>query len=188
MRMLIQELIAHMMAVFQPALALAPRTFLSDITADLSVHGIPAAVRDRKTEPIYNWLISLSQLQGISDQIALSHAARYGLITWSDVEAALAVSPNCRLLRSYWDFSGCRYSKSAQTCSEPNHLANCPLPAHPLRKGSLNQCAYSLYLFIRDVCDGDLITWIDGRLAKADPGPERRHRARPMPPHIGCKP
>src|SRR5205085_2789288 len=36
------------------------------------------------------------------------------------------------------------------------------------RKGDLNQAAYSLLLFIRDLCDGDLVGWIDQRLATAD--------------------
>jgi hypothetical protein len=178
--MLSQDLIANMSAVLKPALALAPRTFISEISADLSVHGIPSAVRHRDTKPIYNWLIFLSQLQDISDQIASSYAERHGLVRWSDVIAELACSPSCRLLRSYWDFSGCGYSKSARTCSQPSHFTNCPLPTHPLRKGSLNQCAYSLYLFIRDVCDGDLVAWIDHRFGKADPGPERRDRAQLM--------
>ena len=34
------------------------------------------------------------------------------------------------------------------------------------RNGHLNQIAYSLYLFIRDVADGDLVGWIDDQLAK----------------------
>src|SRR4051812_26673891 len=151
--MLSQELIAHMRSVTKPALALAPRTFLRDISAGLSVHGITSAVRDHDTGPIYDWLIALSQLQGISDQTASSYAERHGLVRWSDGEATLTRSPRCSLLRSYWDFSGCGYSKSAGTCSQPEHLLECPLPAHPLRKGSLNQCAYSLYLFMRDVYD-----------------------------------
>ena len=47
----------------------------------------------------------------------------------------------------------------------------CPLPTHRLRNGHLNQIAYSLYLFIRDVADGDLVGWIDDRLDQAnDPG------------------
>ena len=37
-----------------------------------------------------------------------------------------------------------------------------------LRNGRLNQTAYSLFLFIRDVADGDLVTWIDRQLAKED--------------------
>ena len=33
------------------------------------------------------------------------------------------------------------------------------MPTHRLRNGHLNQIAYSLYLFIRDVADGDLVGW-----------------------------
>ena len=33
-----------------------------------------------------------------------------------------------------------------------------------------NQAAYSLFLFIRDVCGGDFVGWIDARLAAADRG------------------
>ncbi len=54
-------------------------------------------------------------------------------------------------------------------------MAACSLPTHPLRKGSLNQTAYSLYLFFRDQCQGDLVAWIDEQLATADrPGSPRR--------------
>jgi hypothetical protein len=57
----------------------------------------------------------------------------------------------------------------------PGHLDACSLPVHPLRKGGLNQTAYSLYLFLRDECRGDLVTWIDQQLADTDrPGaPDR---------------
>jgi hypothetical protein len=37
-----------------------------------------------------------------------------------------------------------------------------------LRNGHLNQIAYSLYLFVRDIADGDLIGWIDQRLQAAN--------------------
>jgi len=47
-------------------------------------------------------------------------------------------------------------------------LADCPLPTHRLRNGRLNQTAYSLFLFIRDIAAGDLVSWIDARLADAD--------------------
>jgi hypothetical protein len=49
------------------------------------------------------------------------------------------------------------------------------LPKHPLRNGRLNQTAYSLFLFIRDIADGDLVTWIDRQLAEPDdrPDPDR---------------
>jgi hypothetical protein len=47
-----------------------------------------------------------------------------------------------------------------------------------LRNGHLNQTAYSLFLFIRDLADGDLIGWIDAQLAAANgpPGPARLSR------------
>ena len=47
-----------------------------------------------------------------------------------------------------------------------------------MRNGHLNQTAYSLFLFIRDIVDGDLIGWIDAQLAAANspPGPARLAR------------
>jgi hypothetical protein len=40
-------------------------------------------------------------------------------------------------------------------------FCRCPLPTHDLRNGKLNQKAYSFYFFIRDVCNGDIITFFD---------------------------
>jgi hypothetical protein len=40
--------------------------------------------------------------------------------------------------------------------AEPDHFPACPLPTHDLRNGRLNQAAYSLFLFMRDVANGDL--------------------------------
>jgi hypothetical protein len=73
--------------------------------------------------------------------------------------------PPCPLLRSHWEFDGCRYDKTSFTCSEPDLISHCPLPRHRLRNGRLNQMAYSLYLFVRDVAAGDLVGWIDQRMA-----------------------
>jgi hypothetical protein len=63
--------------------------------------------------------------------------------------------------------SDCRYQKGLQTCTEPHHFSSCSLPHHVLRNGHLNQTEYSLYLFIRDVADGDLVAWIDQQLTDA---------------------
>jgi hypothetical protein len=54
------------------------------------------------------------------------------------------------------------------------------VPKHDLRNGRLNQTAYSLFLFIRDVADGDLVSWIDRQLHEATdpPGPDRLARMR----------
>jgi hypothetical protein len=76
---------------------------------------------------------------------------------------------------TYWQFQGCGYNKTRFTCSEPTHIEECCLPRHWLRNGHLNQTAYSLYLFIRDVAAGDLVGWIDDRLRTAANrrGPDR---------------
>ena len=54
-------------------------------------------------------------------------------------------------------FHGWRSSKKYYRCAEPAYLPQCPLPKHWLRNGGLNQTAFFLYLFIRDVADGDLV-------------------------------
>ncbi|MGH7192273.1 MAG: hypothetical protein ACREJM_01925, partial [Candidatus Saccharimonadales bacterium] len=53
-----------------------------------------------------------------------------------------------------------------------------PLPTHDFRNGSLNQLAYSLFLFIRDIAQNDLVGWIDARLAEAKLGREDGRIAR----------
>jgi hypothetical protein len=77
-------------------------------------------------------------------------------------------------------FTGCNYQKASRTCAYPEHLDVCSLPSHSLRKGDLNQTTYSLYLFLRDECHGDLVIWIDDQLAAADqpdaPGRVQRMR------------
>ena len=104
---------------------------------------------------------------------------RHGWATWRAVRKNLAKQPTCPKLKAYWHFHDCRYQKTKRTCAEPDHLEKCPLPTHRPRNGHLNQLAYSLYLFIRDVADGDLIGWIDDRLDQAnDPlAPDRLARA-----------
>jgi hypothetical protein len=62
----------------------------------------------------------------------------------------------------------------------PRRPARSVEDGHDLRNGHLNQTAYSFYLFIRDITDGDLIGWIDQRLQAADTpaGPDRLARMR----------
>ena len=92
---------------------------------------------------------------------------RHGRATWRLLTKDVAGHPTCPKLQSYWQFAGCRYDKSSRTCAEPDHIDQCPLPRHRLRNGRLNQTAFSLYLFVRDIAEGDLVGWIDGQLAEA---------------------
>jgi hypothetical protein len=136
---------------------------------------IASAIRHRNTAVLFDWLVAALSYQGISDQVASDYMERYGLATWQHIESDLRRRPSCPKLRSYWHFHDCRYNKSRYACAEPDHLANCPLPNHWLRNGRLNQTAYSLHLFIRDVAGGDLVGWIDRRLntAAKSSGPNR---------------
>jgi hypothetical protein len=128
---------------------------------------IASAIRNRNTSVLFDWLVAALSYQGISDQVAADYMERHGLATWRAIENDLRRRPSCPKLRSYWHFHDCRYNKSRYTCAELEHLANCPLPNHWLRNGRLNQTAYSLHLFIRDVAGGDLVGWIDRRLSSA---------------------
>ena len=160
-----QSGIDHAIRLIRPLLERASPTFLDDLRRDLDRHGIPDAVARHDSEPIFDWLMGLIQLQGISDRAAFAYVATHGNVTWAEVNAAVSREPSCARLKSFWHFDGCGYRKSVGTCSEPEHIGACPLPRHPLRKGTLNQASYHLALFIRDACDGDIVGWLDGRLA-----------------------
>ncbi len=128
---------------------------------------IRSAVKEHDTPAVFDWLMATLSYQGISDRVAHDYMEQHGRITWHEVERALANNPSCPKLHSYWQFHGCRYHKTSQTCAEPDHIAHCPLPTHNLRNGRLNQTAYSLYLFIHDIADNHLVGWIEGQLASA---------------------
>ncbi|WP_237480604.1 hypothetical protein [Lichenibacterium dinghuense] len=165
--------LAHLARVVAPALHLAPTNFVEEIAARLAEAGVQDAVARHDPGPIYDWLIGLVALQGISDDVAFGWDERHGGARWAEVDGALRTRPSCPRLRSYWDFAadrGCGYRKGLGTCAEPGHLLRCPLPRPPLRKGGLNQSAFHLALFFRDVCGGDLVGWLDARLAEADLG------------------
>jgi hypothetical protein len=154
-----------------------PTAILDDVHESSEV---ASAIHNRNTAALFDWLVAALSYQGISDQAASDYMDRHGLATWQLIEADLRRRPSCPKLESYWHFHGCRYNKSRYTCAEPDHLPGCPLPNHWLRNGRLNQTAYSLHLFIRDVTGSDLVGWIDRRLGTAarQSGPNRLARMR----------
>ena len=160
----------HCIAIVRPALVLAPVSYLDDVCDRLTVEGIQDAVAHHDTATIYDWMIQLIDRQGISNAAAIAFAVAHGSARWDSVEAALADRPLCPKLNCWWHFHGCGYRKDAGSCARTDLLPLCPLPRLPARKGALNQAAIALKLFIRDCCDGDIVAWIDSRLAAADPG------------------
>jgi hypothetical protein len=155
-------------------------TLIDDIRADLTADKVRAAIRRRDTAAVFDWLMAALSYQGISDQVAYEYMERHGRAAWHDIEQKLGRGVSCPKLKSYWHFHGCRYGKVSRTCAEPDAIGCCPLPSHNLRNGHLNQTAYSLFLFIRDTVDGDLIGWIDHQLEAANTpaGPDRLTRMR----------
>jgi hypothetical protein len=151
---------------------LAGSTSLFELESTLAL-----AIQQHNTPKLFQWLVYAFSFQGIADGIASSYIERHGLPSWIEIEANLEHA-SCGKLKSYWSFSDCGYRKSAGTCNEPDHFSACPLPRHELRNGRLNQIAYALFLFIRDIADGDLVTWIDRQLEQADQpdGPDRTCR------------
>jgi hypothetical protein len=171
--------INHAVRLIHAVCGLAGSPMLIDeIRADLRAQKVRAAIRNRDTGPVFDWLMAGLSYQGISNQVAYDYMERHGRATWRDIDQKLGRGASCPKLKSYWHFHDCRYDKISRTCAEPDHIRRCPLPKHVLRNGRLNQTAYSLFLFIRDIADGDLIGWIDAQLEAANgpPGPDRLPR------------
>jgi hypothetical protein len=143
-------------------------SLIDDLRAELRAEGVSPAIRRHDTATVFDWLIAALSYQGISDRVASDYMDRHGRARWADIEAKLGPNTTCPKLQSYWHYHGCRYDKISRTCAEPDHIDGCPVPSHDLRNGRLNQTAYSLYLFVRDVADGDLVGWIDRQLREAD--------------------
>ena len=171
--------IDHAVRLIHAVCGLARSPMLIDeIRAELRAEKVRAAIRNHDTGPVFDWLMAGLSYQGIADAVAYDYMERHGRAEWRDIDQNLGRGVSCPKLKSYWHFHGCRYEKASRTCTEPEHIGACPLPSHDLRNGHLNQAAYSLFLFIRDLADGDLIGWIDAQLAAANgpPGPHRLPR------------
>lgn len=164
--------------IVRPILALAPRYFLRRLQAECRASGLTDAVARRDTAFLYRWLLEGFQYQGLSDAQAAAFVATHGLPAYEDIGQAAADADACPKLRSYWHFEGCGFRKDRWTCGNPRRLDRCHLAALPLRKGTLNQTAFSLFLFLRDICDDDIVGWIDHRLetAASDRSPPRLYR------------
>ena len=150
------------------------------ITRDLARRGVRSAIRRRDTPVLFDWLLETISYQGIGNHVAHGYMERHGRVRWSEIAALIEARPSCPKLQSYWHFDHCGYQKVERCCAEPDHFPACPLPIHDMRNGRLNQAAYSLFLFMRDVANGDFVGWIDRRLADADlaSAPDRAARLR----------
>lgn len=140
------------------------RSLVDDARVELASAGVVEAVKRRNSGVIFEWLVDVLSLQGISDAVAVGYIEGHERISARSIERALHSKPSCHKLAAYHRFYDCGYRKWEDRCSEPEHKPDCPLPRHDLRNGRLNQTAYSLWLFLRDGALGDLVGWIDYQL------------------------
>lgn len=142
------------------------RDLMAEARSALSQASVVDAVRHRNTAIVYDWLMEAVSYQGVSDQVAEVYMDAHGTPSYAVIFAELGRQPRCSKLHSYWQFNRCGYRKGAMSCDRQDLIHACPLPQQDLRNGSLNQAAYSLFLFMRDICDGDFVGWVDQRLSQ----------------------
>jgi signal transduction histidine kinase len=110
--------IDHAVRVINRVCCLAGSANLIDrIRVDLDADGVRAAMRNRDTAAVFDWLIASLSYQGISDQIAFDYMEEHGYVRWQDVNQKLAQGATCPKLKSYWHFYGCAYQKLSRTCA-----------------------------------------------------------------------
>ena len=149
-----------------------PVHLVDEIREELVAYGVIDAVQDHNDDVLFGWLAECISYQGISDSIASRYIEEHGSVDAVDIRRGLDRA-SCPKLASHWHFEDCGYRKTNQSCNMPRQFRRCPLPRHDLRNGNLNRGVYSLYLFMRDVAGGDLVAWIDRRLATASQSPDR---------------
>lgn len=142
--------------------------FIEEARSGLAQAGVLKAVQKHNDAVLFEWLAEAISYQGIADSVAAGYIEQHGKASAGQIAQDLDAHPACDKLHSYWEMDSCGYRKSRGSCNRPELIGDCPLPRLDLRNGSLNQAAYSLYLFMRDVADGDFVAWIDGRLAQVE--------------------
>jgi hypothetical protein len=150
--------------------------FIADIRTDRGSYSLVAALAENDTPAIFDWMIGAFSYQGISDSVADTYLERHGNATWHQIGDLLTRQPSCPRLLNYWTYENCRYEKQSERCAEPEHFGCCPVPSHHLRNGRLNQTAYSLYFFVRDIMAGDVGGWIDNQIASVEKSSSNYHQ------------
>jgi hypothetical protein len=158
--------------------------YLDDLAATVDRLKLLERSGRSKSANLYEWFVAMANYQGISDAVAESYIADHEKPRWRSIARGVKTGA-CSRLQSYWHFHGCGYQKIHQHCANADDFAGCPLPRHDFRNGNLNQLSYSLYLFIRDVAGGDLVGWIDQKLAEASESSDRASRVDKMAGAIG---
>jgi len=124
-----------------------------------------------KSIKLYQYLLECFLFAGGGDQSNYSYYAKQRVKpTFNRVKRALQAA-QCPKLATFETFAGCGYQKTNPSCREPVFFGNCPVPTFDMKRGTLNQMAFSLYFFLRDAAGGDFYTEVrehfgEGRLTE----------------------
>src|SRR5260370_11514686 len=94
---------------------------IEEIRAELRADKVRAAIRNRDTGPVFDWLMSALSYQGISDQVAYEYIEKHGEARSWQIKHGLDRGVSCPKLKSYWHFHDCRYDKISRAWTEPDH-------------------------------------------------------------------
>jgi len=119
------------------------------------IHGKP----QHKSIKLYQYLVESFLLSGGGDQSNQGYYAKqHHKPTFNRVKRAVKAA-QCPKLAGFETFKGCGYRKGTHKCNELAFMKECPLPSFDMKRGALNHMAFSLYFFLRDVCEGDFYTF-----------------------------
>jgi hypothetical protein len=123
------------------------------------LHQMIHAKLHHKSINLYQYLLEAFLLSGGGDQSNQGYYAKQShKPTFNRVKQVLKAA-QCPKLAGFETFKGCGYRKTIKKCNEPAFLRSCPLPTFDMKRGNLNQMAFSLYFFLRDVCRRDFYTY-----------------------------
>jgi hypothetical protein len=123
----------------------------------------------QKSIKLYQYLLEAFLLSGGGDQSNQGYYAKQKRKpTFNRVRQAVKAA-HCPKLATFENFKGCGYRKTARKCNEPAFLRSCPLPRFDMKRGPLNQMAFSLYFFLRDVAGGDFYRYATEHFGQSQP-------------------
>src|SRR5258708_14720980 len=64
-------------------------TLIDEIQVELRADKVSAAIRNRDTSPVFDWLLAAVSYQGISDQVASEYMQKHGRAKWQQIKQRL---------------------------------------------------------------------------------------------------
>ena len=104
-------------------------TWIDDLRYAAIDISLVAAVANRDTAAIFDWLIRELSHQGISDAVADGYMDRHGNVTWAEIEASLSTNPRCDKLQGVLGVYGLPVSQGCADLRQTERIRR--LPATP---------------------------------------------------------